>query len=236
MPLVTDNLQKRVSRDVWDDERLSARKHLLDLGVVDEIDGQITQLLVVARCNDVSDVARFPNDDDAHAVDPSNLRDALNYGEKDPPKVEVARERSSQLENEASVVFFSRKRLDETVGSELPTHARDELDGLEGLAHEVVGSCGERLCDLLVSLKGGEHDYWKVTRLESRAERSEYLVAIGLRHDEIEQHDGGSDLLDLVQGFGARTNGHVRELRCGERLNEGMSADAVVIDNEDGAS
>jgi len=148
-----------VSRDVWDDERLATREHLLDLWVVDEIDGQIAQLLVVARCYDVSDVARFPNDNDAYAVDSSDLCDPLNDGKKDPTKVEVARERSSQLENESSIVLFSRKRFDKAVSPELSPHSRDELDGLEGLAHEVVGSGGKRPCDLLIGLQGGEHDY-----------------------------------------------------------------------------
>ena len=46
--VVTHDLEQRVRRRVLDDERLAAREHLLDLGVLREIDGQIAELLVVA--------------------------------------------------------------------------------------------------------------------------------------------------------------------------------------------
>ncbi len=98
--LVAHDLEQRVRRDVGDDERLAAREHLLDLGVLREVDGQIAQLLVVARGDDVADVARLAHEDDAHAVDPRDLGDALDDGEEDAAEVEVRRERLRELEDE----------------------------------------------------------------------------------------------------------------------------------------
>ncbi len=72
--LVADDLEERVRRHVRDDERLAAREHLLDLGVLGEIDGQIAQTLVVAGGDDVADLARLANEHDAARDRPSRHR------------------------------------------------------------------------------------------------------------------------------------------------------------------
>ena len=92
-----------------DDERLAAREHLLDLGVLREVDGQVAQLLVVARGDDVADVARLAHEDDAHAVDARDLGDALHDGEEDAAEVEVRRERLGELEHDARVLLLLRR-------------------------------------------------------------------------------------------------------------------------------
>ena len=129
-----------MGRDVGDDERLAAREHLLDLGVLREIDRQVAQLLVVAGGDDVADVARLAHEDDAHAIDLGDLGDALHDGEEDAAEVEVRRQGLRELEHEPRVLLLLRQRLDEAAQAKLPAYARDELDGLEGLADEVVGA------------------------------------------------------------------------------------------------
>ena len=106
MALVADDLEQRVRRGVGDDERLAAREHLLDLGVLREVDGQIAELLVVARGDDVADVARLAHEDDAHAVDPRDLGDALDDREEDAAEVEVRRERLRELEDDLRVLLL----------------------------------------------------------------------------------------------------------------------------------
>jgi len=59
VPFVARDLEERVRRRVGDDERLAAREDVLDLGVLGEIDGEIAELLVVGRGDDVADVPLF---------------------------------------------------------------------------------------------------------------------------------------------------------------------------------
>ena len=223
-------------RHVGDDERLAAREHLLDLGVLREVDGQVAQLLVVARGDDVADVARLAHEDDAHAVDLRDLGDALDDREEDAAEIEVRRQRLRELEDEPRVLLLLRERLDEAANAELPADARDELDGLERLAHEVVGARLEGPRDLLVGLERREHDDGQVARLRPRAQDAQDLVAVRRRHHQIEQHDRRLHPLDLLERLGARADRHVRKVGIRERLNQDMSTDGVVVDDEDGAT
>src|SRR5207302_580459 len=81
------------------------------------------------------------NEDDRHAVDARDFRDAVHDREEDPTDVEVRRERLRELEDDLGVLLLARELLHRGAEAELTAYARDELDGLERLLHEVVGAC-----------------------------------------------------------------------------------------------
>ncbi len=193
MPLVAHDLEQRVGGDVGYEQRLATREHLLDLGIFREVDGQVTQLLVVAGCHDVAHVAALAHEDDAHTVDLGYLGDALDDGEEDAAKIEVRRERLRELEDQPCVLFLLGERLDDAMETELAAHAGHQLDRLEGLAHEVVGAGLERAGHFLVRLERGQDDDGHVARLRARAQDAQHLVAVRRRHDQVEQHNRGID-------------------------------------------
>ena len=63
------------------------------------------------------------------------------------------------------VLLLLGERLDDAAHAELAADARDELDRLEGLAHEVVGPRLEGPGDLVVGVERGQHDDRQVARL-----------------------------------------------------------------------
>ncbi len=69
----------------------------------------------------------------------------------------------------------------------------------------------------------------------ARAQDAEHLVAVRRRHDEVEQHERGAHLLELGEGIGARSHGDVGQVRAGERLDQDVSADRIVIHDENRA-
>ena len=94
------DLEKRMGRHVGDDEGLAAREHLLDLGVIREVDRQIAQLLVVARGDHIAESPRLAHEDDAHPIDLGHFGDALHDREQDAAEVEVRRQGPRELEDE----------------------------------------------------------------------------------------------------------------------------------------
>ena len=170
---VAHDLEERVGGDVGDDEGLAAREHLLDLGVLREIDGQVAQLLVVARGDDVADVARLAHEDDAHAVDLRHLGDALHDREEDAAEVEVRGERLRELEDDCASCSFLASASTTPRSAELPADARHELDRLERLADEVVGARLEGRAISSSRVERGEHDDGQVARLGSRPQNAQ---------------------------------------------------------------
>src|SRR5690348_5144968 len=113
-------------RSVFDDERRIAREHLLDLGILREIDGQVAELLVVRRGHDVTNVLLLANEDDGDAVDLRNLGETLNDREEDAAEVEVRREGLRQLEDDLRILLFLTELLHRRAEAELPADARHE--------------------------------------------------------------------------------------------------------------
>ena len=189
---MADDLEERVDRGIGNDERLSAREHLLDLGVVAEVDREIAQVLVVRRGDHVPHVPRLAHEDDRHAVDARHLGDALHDREEDAAEVEVRRESLRQLQNDLRVLFFTFELLHRAAQAKLAAEARDELDGARNgfltkssapasnVNARAISSCASRR---------REDDDREVPRLGARAEDAEHLVAVGRRHDEIEEDD-----------------------------------------------
>ncbi len=232
LPRRAEQLEERMLRGVLDDERLAAREHLLDLGVLLEVDRQVTELLVVGSGDDVADVLLLADEDDRDTVDLRDLRDPLHDGEEDPAEVEVRRERLRQLEDDLRVLLLARERLHRLAEAELSPHAGDELDGLERLPDEVVRTGLERLRDLVLRVERGEHDDRQVLRLRPRAEDAEHLVAVGLRHHQVEQDDRRAEVLELREGLGAGRHRDVLELGAGQGLAEDMATHHVVVDDQ----
>ncbi len=153
-----------------------------------------------------------------------------------PAEVEVRRERLRQLEDEPSVLLLLREGFDEAADAQLPADARDELHRLEGLADEIVGPGLEDPRNLLVAFERGEHDDGQIARLRAAPQDAQDLVAVRRRHHEVEQHDRRLHSLDLLESLRARADGNMREVRICEGLDQYMSTNGIVVDDEDGAT
>ena len=223
-----------MGRCVLDDEGLTAREHLLDLGILGEVDGEIAELLVVGRGDDVANVLLLAHEDDRDAIDLRDLGDALDDREEDAAKIEVRRERLRELEDDARVLLLAGERIHRGTQAELASHASDELDRLEGLSDEVVGAGLERLGDLVLTVERGEDDHRQIAGLGTRTEDAEDLVAIRRGHHEVEQDDRGMQLLDLRESLGARSHGDMLELCARKRLPEDMATHHVIVDDQYG--
>ena len=233
--VVTDDLEDRVGRDVGDDEGLAAAEHLLNLGVLRQHDGEIAQRLVVRRRHDVAHVPRLAHEHDRHAVDLRDLRDALRHREENPSEIQVRRERLRQLEDNGRVLLLLRQLVHDAAQTKLATEARHELDGLEGLAHEVVRPRFEGARDLVVGVEPRHDDDRHIARLLARPQDTEHLVAVGRRHHEVEQDQRGLKLVELRDGVGARRHRYMGQVGARERLDEDVPADRIVVYDQNGA-
>jgi hypothetical protein len=234
VPLAAKDLEHGVGRRVGDDERGPRRQNLLYFWVFSQIDGEVAELLVVRRGDDVAHVS-LAHEHDGDAVDLGDLGDALHDREQDAAEVEVRGERLRELGHDEGVFFAARKLVLRGSEAHLPPNTRDELDGLEGLAQEVVGAGLEGARDLVVRVEGGEHHDRDVLRVLAGAQDAEDLVAVGRGHDEVEQDHVGFVPVDLPERLGAGRDRHRSDARLRERLNQDMAADVVVVDHEHGA-
>ena len=210
---MADELEQRVRRSVSDDEHLATLEHLLDLGVLRQLDREIAQRLVIARGDDVADIGVFAHEHDRHAVDTRDLGDSLHDREEDPAEVEVRRERLRHLEHDLGVTLLALELIHRRAQVKLPTDAGDELDRSKRLAHEVVRSRLEGSRDLGVGIERREHEHRYVTRLGTRAQDAQDLVAVWGWHHEVEQHQRRTNLVDLLECFGARASAAAQRIR-----------------------
>ncbi len=230
--VVAHELEQRVRRRVADDEHLAALEHLLDLGVLRELDRQVPQRLVVARRDDVADVRVFAHEHDRDAVDARDLGDSLDDREENAAKIEVRRERLRHLEDDVGVALLALELLHRRAEAELPADARDELDRAERLAHEVVGARLESARDLAVGVERRQHHDRDVASLGPGAQNPQDLIPVRRRHHEIEQDERRPDLIDLGEGLRSRAHRDVRQVGGHQRLAEHVAADRVVVHHE----
>ncbi len=208
--VVAHQVEERVRRRVLDDERLARGHHLLDLGVLAEVDGQVPQLLVVAGGDHVADVALVPHQDDAAPIDARHLGDAAHHGEEDVAEVEGGRERLGELEHHLGVALLAAQGLDVLAHAELPADAGHQLDRAEGLADEVVGARLEGAGHVVVRVERGEHHHRDVGGARIVAERAQHRESVRRRHHQIEQHQRRRALGQPRQ----RVRAGIRRRRC----------------------
>ena len=216
--------------------RGSPRRHdLADLGILVQIDGQIAQLLVVARGDDVADVAFVANEHDAAAIDLGHLGDAADDGEEDVAKIEGRRERLGQLEHDlgvalarASASMYSRIRS-------CPRIASDELGG-PGTACERNRRRPTRRRSRPRRRRRGrrEHDHRNVAQRGARADGAEDARSRRLGHHQVEEHQRGEPA--RKSALGLRRRSRLGHLEVGRRSGfaEYAARRAVVVDHQDG--
>ncbi len=109
--------------------------------------------------------------------------------------------------------------------------------GLKWPADEVVGPGLEDPRDLLVAFERREHDDGQIARLRARLRKMRriWVVAVRARHHEIEQHDRR-----LNSSICSSASAPEPTATCGRSICEGldqyMSTNGVVVDDEDGAT
>ena len=178
----------------------------LDLGVLAQVDRQVAQLLVVARGDDVADVALVAHEHDAAAIDARDLGDAAHDREEDVAEVERGGERLRELQHDLRVALLAAERVDVLAHAELPADARHELDRPEGLADEVVGARPRRRWatssseSSAVSTTTGT----SAVRGSSRTARSTANPSGG-RHDQVEQDQRGRVLREPRERVATRS-------------------------------
>jgi hypothetical protein len=193
-------------------------------------------LAVVVGRDDVAHVALLGRQHDAAPIDLRDLGHPPDDGLQDLAHVEAGRERLRQLEHHLRVALSLRDRLDVLPEPELPPDARHQLGRPERLAQEVVCARLERARHLVLGVERRQHDHRHLGRLGPPTERAHHLVAVGLGHHQIEQHEAGSVLLDPAQRLGTRRDEHALERGSPQRGGEDMTADSVVVDDQDGRS
>ena len=134
----------------------------------------------------------------------------------------------------ASRSFCASSSID-AAQAKLPADPRDELDGLEGLAHEVVRPGLERLRDLVVRVEGGQHDDRQIARLGARAQDAQDLVAVRRRHHEVEQHERRCTRRSARAPRCRIRPRRGRSSALRKRLDEHVTTYRVVVDDEDGS-
>ena len=92
-------------RDVLDDQHLAGLEDPPDLRVLVEDDRQIAQITVVARRDDIPDVAFVSDEHDAASIHARDFGDTTNDGEEAVAKVERGGERLRELEDDPRVAL-----------------------------------------------------------------------------------------------------------------------------------
>jgi hypothetical protein len=232
-PLAHDVKQGMRAR-VADDERLARRHDFADLGVLGELDGQVAQVLVVARRDDVADVAFVAYEHDAAPLDLRDLGDAPHDGEEDVAEVEARRESLRELEDDLRVALAPLEGVHVLAYAKLSADAGDDLRGAHRLADEIVGAGGERARRFVVALEARHDDDRDVTQRGTRANGPQNRVTVRVWHDQIDEHERRRLARQPLERLAAGRDAHSLEIGCFERVAQKMAGNAVVVDYQDG--
>jgi hypothetical protein len=232
-PLAHDVEQGMRAR-VADDERLARGHDFADLGVLGELDGQVAQVLVVARGHDVADVALVAHEHDAAAFDLGHLGDAPDDGEEDVAEVEARRERLGELEDDLRVALAPLECVHVLAYAKLSADARDDLRGAHRLADEIVGARGEGARRLVVALEARHDDDRDVAERGARANGPQNRVPIRIWHDQIDDHERRRLAGEPLERLAAGCHADSLEIGCSERVAQNVAGNAVVVDYQDG--
>ena len=199
-----------------------------------EIDGQIAQLLVVARGHDVADVAFVANEHDAAAVDLRHLGDAPHDREEDVAEVEARRERLRELEHHlgvallrASASMYSRMRSCprmRATSSAGRNGLRTKSSAPEANARATSSSPSSR-----VSTTTG------TSRRPGRAsDGAQDRVAVGRGHHQIEEHQRREPLREIhARASAPEVASHFESAETHELRTSTRRRRAVVVDHQD---
>ncbi len=112
------------------------------------------------------------------------------------------------------------------------THAREQLDLLEGLGNEVVGAGVERLDHVLARRVGGDDDHRQGRSQRIGAQPPANLEAVEARQVEVEQHQVGLMLDDRAQPVLAVANADRLVGGRLEHAQQHLALSLVVLDDQ----